>query len=867
MRLFDGRKKDLKDEIESHLRMATADRVARGEEPETARREAMREFGNVPLVADVTRERWGWLRTENLMQDLRYALRTLRRDAGFTTVAVLILALGIGVNVVVFSVVNTLLLRPLPFKDPHQLGWLAGGNGAGGLSVVTYRADAYEAFRDHNRSFERVTGFCPFYSYSSFNLTGHGDPQPVAGVWVLGDFFSTLGVQPILGRDFTADEAVKGRPPMILSYAYWQTQFQGDRSIVGKAIGLDGAPVTVVGVLPPSFDFGAVFAPGMKKDIFRPLHLADVMQVGHVLSLVGRLRLGVTVAQAQAEASVLFPQLRKAANNDQWTDDSNTQITDLQEHVSGKLRRSLTVLWCAVGLILLIVCVNLSNLLLARAAARSKEFAMRTALGAGRLRLIMQLLTESVVLSGLGAVLGLGIAFAAAAALAHQGSLVLPLLSQVSVDARTLIWTLVIALATAMLFGLMPALKVSRTNLQDALKDSGHGTSSGRGQDRMRSILVVSEIALACVLLVGAGLLLRSFLKVLDVDLGFQPSHAAALPVTYGSTISAQRGPVLEELLRREEQLPGVEAAAFADALPLEYSRTWGLYVKGRTYAKEAHQDVFISVVSPGYLRAMGMRLVNGRDFAWTDTPKATPVILINEATARRDWPGEDPVGRVVTGIGQTETTVVGVVADIHESSVEETSNPQVYVPITQNGDVSGAELIVRSKLPLEALAPSVMSTLRAVNPSQAATTFVPLQSIVDRSISPRRFFATLVGMFALLGLVLAALGIYGVISYSVTRQTQEIGIRMALGATRERVQMGVMAKTLRVAAIGVALGTAASFIVAKAISSMLFGTQVNDPATFLGMVAVLTCVALTAGYLPARRASRIDPVVALRSE
>jgi predicted permease len=263
----------------------------------------------------------------------------------------------------------------------------------------------------------------------------------------------------------------------------------------------------------------------------------------------------------------------------------------------------------------------------------------------------------------------------------------------------------------------------------------------------------------------------------------------------------------------------------------------------------------------------MGMRLVEGRDFAWTDTAETTPVILINEATARRDWPGEDPVGRVVTGIGQTETTVVGVVADIHESSVEEPSNPQVYVPITQNGDVSGAELIVRSKLPLEALAPSVMSTLRAVNPSQAATTFLPIQSIVDRSISPRRFFATLVGMFAVLGLLLAALGIYGVISYSVTRQTQEIGIRMALGATRERVQMGVMAKTLRVAIIGVALGTAASFVVAKAISSMLFGTQVNDPATFLGMVVVLTCVALMAGYLPARRASRIDPIVALRSE
>jgi len=867
MSLFDGPKEDLKEELESHLRMATADRVAAGATPEDARRDAMREFGNVPLVADVTRERWGWLRMEILMQDLRYTWRTLKRDRGFAAVAILILALGIGANAVVFSVVNTVLLRPLPFDHSQELAWIAAGGNVGGLSDVTYRTDSYEAFRDHNQSFRAVSGFVPFRS-PDFKLTGYGDPKPVAGIWVMADFLQTLGVEPMLGRNFTAQEALPGSASVaLLTYPYWKTQFHGDQSIVGRSITLDNTPVTVVGVLPPSFDFGSVFAPGTRTDLLRAIHPYDVRNYGHMFSLVGRLKPGVTPAQAQAESSVLFPQMRDALKTQNWINDANTVITGLKEHVSGELRRSLIVLWCAVGMILLIVCVNLSNLLMARAAGRSKEFAMRTALGAGRGRIVRQLLTESLVLSTAGALLGLGLAFAAVMYLAHQGSLALPLLSEVRIDGMSFLWTLAIAMVAAVLFGIVPAVRISGVNLQEALKDSGHGTSAGRKQERMRSTLVVSEIALACVLLVGAGLLLRSFMKVMDVDLGFQPSHTAALPITFTANSDEQRGEVLHEMVRRVGDLPGVEATAFTDALPLDRNRSWGLQAKGRTYPPDWNNDIYVSVVSPGFFRAMGMRIMAGRDFAWTDAPKGTQVILINEATAKRDWPGQDPVGKIAVGVGPGETTVIGVVADVRESSVEKASSPQVYVPATQSNDLADQDLIVRSSLPLDSLAPSVMSTLRSMNPGQPATTFRTLDSVVDHSTSPRRFFAVLVGIFAGLGLLLASLGIYGVISYTVTRQTQEIGVRMALGATRERVQMGVISRTLRMALIGIAVGTAASFVVAKTISTMLFGTQPTDPLTFVGMAALLLGVAFVAGYLPARRAARIDPMVALRSE
>jgi predicted permease len=856
---------DLDEEMAFHLELATEENMRQGMTAEEARRRALIRFGGVMQAKEQHRETRGLPWLDVLAQDLRYAFRTLRRERGFTLVVVAILALGVGANVAVFSVVSTLLLRPLPFRDSQRLVWVAGNGGLGGLSDKSYRVDAFEEFKRDSHSLEEATAFVPYYAMSQTKLVGRGEPKPVAGVWVAGNFFSMLGIQPVLGRLFAPEECVKGsRDVVLLSYSFWQRQFASDPSIVGRSIMLDSDPTTVVGVLPPSFDFGSVFAPGTKMDIFSPAILDGGMRYwGHTLAVIGRLKPGVTVAQAQAETNTFFPQMK--SSHPEWATDADTTITGLKDHISGKLRRSLIALWCAVGMILLIVCVNLSNLLLSRTAARSKEFAMRRALGAGRGRLVRQLLTESAILSGAGTLLGLGLAFAVTSWLAHQGSIALPLLSSVHVDRAALLWTLAIGMFTAVLFGVAPAFRISSESLQDSLKDAGHGMSDSRRHERMRAALVISEVALSCVLLVGAGLLLRSFLRLLDVDPGFQPEHAAAISVDINDGGDAvRRGVVAQEMLRQVRALPGVEEAGMSDMLPLGRNRSWDLSAKGRTYAKGTNHDAFVYIVTPGYFGAMGMHLLKGRDISWQDKADSEHVIVINEAAARRDWPGENPIDRLAQGIGYGDTHVIGVVADVHETSMEDAANPEVFVPITQ-GRPDGAELVVRTKLAPDSLASSVMGTLRAMNPGQPATEFQPVQQLVDHAVSPRRFFVLLVGIFAALGLVLASLGIYGVISYSVAQRTREIGIRMALGATRARVRFDVVARALQLVLFGIGVGTLASLLVARMIASLLFGTSPDDLTTYAGMALLLGAVALLAGYLPARRASRIDPIVALR--
>jgi predicted permease len=636
---------------------------------------------------------------------------------------------------------------------------------------------------------------------------------------------------------------------------------------VGQAINLNGTPVTVIGVLPDNFDFGSIFSPGYKVDVYGPVIYDDIRDAGNTMALVGRLNPGVSLAQAQAEADLIFPSLIQNLKHPEYAADYTGNLLGLKDYVSGKLRRSLIVLWCAVGLILLIVCVNLSNLLLARGAARSKEFAMRTALGAGRGRLVRQLLTESLILSLAGAVFGLVIAFAVTAYLAHQGSIALPLLSSVGVDGAVLAWTLLVAVGAAVLFGLAPGLRMSRGNLQEALKDSGHGTSGGRKHEVVRTVLIISEIALACVLLVGAGLLLRSFLRVLDVDLGFEPSRAASISLDYDDGRDAvKRSAIWQDVLRRVEAIPGVETAGIADNLPMSRNRSFDIKVKGTNPRKGEVEDTFLYVVSPGYLNAIGMHLVRGRDFRWDDNDKKVGAVIINETVARRLWPGQDPVGRIADVSGM-DARVIGVVADVHESSVEGNPGWQMYwSAVSPNFAPDGAQLVVRTKLPPETLAASVMSTLRQINPAQPATEFRPIQRLVDHAVSPRRFFVLLVGIFAGLGLILASLGIYGVISYSVTQRTQEIGIRMALGASQGRVQLAVIGKTLLLALIGIFAGTVASLAIADLIASLLYGTKATDGATFLSMILLLLSVALLAGYIPARRASRIHPMIALRN-
>ena len=879
---------DVKDELGFHLEAKTEDLMRQGWAPDAARKEAERQFGDLRAVQRMgqrigqkaeRRRRLGDYWTD-LLHDVRYTFRTLSRDPSFAAVSLLILALAIGANVTVFSVVNALLLRPLPFPNANELVWIAPRPSTCGWSCATYSADAYEEFRDQSRVYQDVTGYEAFTTPENFRLTGRGEPVPVTGIEVIGNFFQVLGVRPVMGRLFTREESraatvvgeSTGGAVALLAYAYWRRQFHSDPTIVGKALELSGTPVTVVGVLPESFDYGAVFSPGAKADLFVPLSLEKERMWGNIVTLIGRLKPGVTTAQALDDANRVAPDMYFNVKYPQSRGRYKGDLVPmpLKDYVTGKLRRSLIALWFAVGTILLIAGVNLSNLLLARAAARAKEFAVRGALGAGRGRIVRQLLMESLLLSGAGALLGLGLAFAVIRWLAHQGSLALPLLNSLRIDRQAVEWTVFVAVLIAMIVGLLPGLRMASGNLQEVLKDSGAGAGLGRKHENVRAALVVSEIALACVLLVSAGLLLRSFVKVLDVDLGFQPEHAASMNVEYDDSAPTpeasviKRAAIFQQVVARVGAIPGVQAAGISDYLPLGPNRSWDTPVpKGKVFAPGELPEPLVYVITPGFLRAMGIGL-QGRDFTWADDRNSERVIIINASMARRFWPGEDSVGKILMR-GDEQDRVIGVVDDVHEESVESSLGAQVYYPCTQAGP-SRAQLVVRSSLPAAVLAPSVLRALRELNPNQSASEFRPIRTIVDHAVSPRRFFMLLVAVFAGLGLVLATLGIYGVISYSVTRQRSEIGVRMALGATAGRVQRQVLGNTLRLTLVGIALGTLIAILVAKAIASLLFATSPWDFPSYLGMALALLLVALASGYVPARRASSINPMEALRN-
>ncbi len=874
---------DLDAEMAAHLDMAIEENLERGLPPDEARRQALARFGGITQAREHHREARGLMSIDILLQDLRYTFRTLFRDPGFTIVAVLILALGIGANVAVFSVVNTLLLRPLPFYNADQLVWIAPPPQKCGLSCATYSTDAYDQFRTLTRSYQDVTGYFAFSSADNLSLKiGNNPPITATSIDVIHNFFGVLGVQPAMGRAFTADDARNNAAPVILlSNAWWRRQFNADPNIIGKAYDINGHQTTVIGVLPASFDFGAVFAPGTRVDAITPLNLyGPPRDWGNIITMLGRLKPGVTLPQAVSEAAAVAPKLCWNFKQPQTCGDYKDSVVPvpLKSYVSGRLHRSLIVLWAAVGMILLIACVNLSNLLLARAAARSKEFAMRGALGASRGRIVRQLLTESFVLSAAGAIGGLLLAFVLVSWLAHQGAIALPLLSTLRIDTAALLWTVLIAAFAALLFGLVPGLRMASGNLQETLKDSGSGSGLSRKHERTRSILVVSEVALACMLLVGAGLLLRSFVNVLNVDLGFQPERAASIKVDYDdggnaphakeADVIARRTAIFQQILARIQAIPGVEATGFADYLPLGQNRAWGTpWPKGFKHPDNAPAGPLVYVISPGFLRAMGTNL-RGRDFTWDDGLKSTHVVVISAAYDRyvsgfAHWPSA--IGHTLTnGAGQDEL-VIGVADDVHEENVDGEIGWQIYYPVTQEYP-NGAQLVIRSKIPPEALGGIVLRTLREMNPKQPAAEFKPIRLLVNHAVSGRQFFMLLVASFAALGMLLAALGIYGVISYSVTRQTQEIGIRMALGASAAHVRRRILLSTLRLAFTGVLIGAVASLITAKFIATLLFGTSPWDAVTYIAMAVALLAVAAFSGYLPALRASRINPMTALRA-
>jgi predicted permease len=804
---------------------------------------------------------------DTLLRDLRYTLRTLRRDLAFTTFVILIAGLGIGASSTVFSVVNALLLRPLPFSQPDRLMWIANGAGRG-LSQQTTQVGHMLDLRERARSFSAIAGYFAFYGVGDNLLSGTGEPERLSGVPVSVNFFDVLGVRPHLGRSFTDDEGRwQGPKTVMLSDGLWRRRFASDPAIVGASLTIDDQPHTVVGVLPASFDFASVFAPGRHFDLYFPFPLTpETNRWGNTMAMIGRLQPGVTAEQAQAEVSTIAAQL---VGEFPERNSFGGRVTPLADHVSGNVRLVVWVLAGAVGMVMLIVCANLSNLLLARMAARQKELAIRSALGAGRRRLVSQMLTESVVLALGGAIVGIALALVGTRALTSLDAISIPLLRNVQTDVTALGFTVGMAVLAGLIFGLAPAFQARSAALPEALKDATRGSTEGHQRRLVRNALVVSEIAFACVLLVGAGLLVRSLVHVLDVDMGFQPARAMTVRVDPDSryTTAAQYDAYVDDVLRRVREIPGVEAAGITDKLPLGSNRTWGVRAKGVTYERGQTPSVFVRVVSDGYPAALGISLEAGRDILPTDTRTNEPVVVINETMAGAMFPGQDPIGKVLLNLCGADRRIVGVVGDVRHLALEQTAGNEMYIPVRQCLDISSYDLVVRSSLPVGALAGVVREALKPIAPNLAGNTFRSLEEIVDRSVSPRRFTVLLLGAFAVFALVLASLGIYALISYSVNQRRQEIGIRMALGATRGDVQRQIVGGTLLLTGIGVALGVAASWLLARGIEGLLFEVSASDPQTFVAMLLVLTTVATLAGYVPARRASGIDPMAALRSE
>jgi predicted permease len=866
-------------DADEELRAFLAERVdylvARGVAPDEAVKEAGRRLGGsvedaMASLHNSAMERERHMRARELLsdlgQDLRYAVRTLRREHGFAIFAIAIIALGIAASTTVFSVASALLLRPLPFADPERLVWIQNGNEPG-LSAQTAQVNPYRSLAKANHSFSGIAGYMAFYGVGDITLSSASDAIRVSAVPVSQNFFQLLGVRPLIGRDFSAEESAwNGPKAALISYSLWQRRFAADPGIVGRPITLDGASTMVVGVLPSSFDFGSIFAPGARIDLFTPFPLtAETNRWGNTLAVIGRLKPDVPLASAAAELKALTPRIASENPN---INSFTPLASPLRDHVSGRARSGLFVLAFAVAVVMLIVCANLSNLLLARATTRQKEMAIRVALGAGRRRLLRQMLTESVALSALGAMIGLILAAIGTRAIAHMDSVSLPLLGTVAMDWRAVAFTIMLALVTGLAFGLAPAIQISEGAVYDTLKTSGRSAMVGKHGQWMRRSLVVSEMALACVLLVGCGLLMRSFVNVLDVDLGFRPEHVVALrvePQSGGKSFKSSKDFVayIDEVLRLVRNVPGVRSATIADGLPLGSNRSWGISKGGAEYVKGKWEDAFIRVAADGFVETMGMRIQAGRDISPQDMESSEKVVVINETAAKKFWPGGDPLGKLIRVDG--DRRVVGIVGDVRHLSLEGGAGNEVYLPLRQEFDYSSLTLIVRTNIEPTALAKSLRLVLTPIAPNLATNEVRTLGDIVDRAISPRRFFTALLGGFSAFALCLALLGIYSVISYTVTHRTQEIGVRIALGATARQVQTQIIGETIRLAGMGVLLGTIGAWLAGRTLGGFLFGVTAGDPVTYITMVAVLSTVAILSGYLPARRAARIDPIVALR--
>ncbi len=809
-------------------------------------------------------------------QDTRYAVRAIRRDPGFFVFATLIIGLGVGASTAVFSVVSPLLLLPLPMEEPHRLVLVENEAGQG-LSGVTSRTSNLRDFRERARTFEAMAGFNAFSGQGSYNMVGTGAPERLAGFEITDDFLDVLGIAPALGRDFTpeegsflgyhADGAARGGPnAVMLTHGFWVRRFGADPSVVGSSLRLNDHPHEVVGVLPPSFDFSSVFAPAQPVDILLPWPITDETDAwGNTTTIVGRLRDGVAVEAAQAELESILRTLEEE-QPDRWG--LGARVSPLQARIAQPYRPGMLLLVAAAGLLMLIVCVNLSNMLLARSPRRSREMAIRRTMGATRGRLVRQLLLESTLVALSGSVVGLGVAWAAVRHVAGTTGLDVPLLGSVGVDGPALAFSILVALLTGLAVGAAPAIRVGDGDEAEALSGSSRGSTAGPAGRRVRELLVVTEVAMACVLLVMGGLVLRSFQSVMRVDPGFDAEGLVAWELGTSREFDSLEGLMAyyDEIVASVEAVPGVSSVGLVDALPMGRNRTWGSRVVGKEYADDEGESFFPHIVDHRYISAMKIPLVKGRLFTADDIAGSAPVAIVNETAARTMFPGglDAAIGQKIAM--RSEIEVVGIVADVKHRALELVPDNEVYLPMAQIPDFGTLDLVVRSELPPSVLAASVGTAVSTVDPELPTEDYRTMASVVERAVSSRRLTLQLLVAFAGSALMLAALGIYAVLSYSVTERTKEIGIRKALGESAVEIRRGLVVRTVGLALAGIVLGGLTALAGGRTLETLLFGVEPTDPVTFGAMIAIVLGVAFLSALVPAIKASRTDSATALRS-
>ena len=797
-----------------------------------------------------------------LIQDVRFAMRQVRKSPGFTLVAVLTLALGIGANTAIFSVVEGVLLRPLPYHNSDQLVRVWSTSNRSSKDVSSY--PDFKDWADQNHSFQQMAA----YRGQSFNLTGGDHPERIRGLMITSKFFELLDVKPIVGRAFTSDEHELGRDHVVLlSSALWQSHFAGDPGVLGRSLKLDDESYTVIGVLPSSFDFPP---DETKGGVVLPLP-PDMRRTHGFLYVFGRLKPDATLLSAQADLDTLVRRLAGQYKEDKG---QGISVQSLQASFVSDYRPALMILLGAVGLVLLITCANVANLFLGRASSRQREVAVRASLGAGRLRLMRQFLTESLLVGLAGGTVGL--------LFANWGvSMLVRLLTQsfsihgtdaIATNFEVLAFAALVSIMTGLISGLLPALFASKVNLSEGLKEGSRSVGSGRAHKRFRGAMVVSEVALALVLLSCAGLLIRSLMLLTRVDSGVQTENVMAIDLSLTSakySHTATRAALFSQILQRVGQMPGVESAAVVADVPLTQNEdSLGFSIEGVPDPTERKLSVRFNIVGPGYFTTLGIPLTQGRDFADTDADGTPMVIVVNQAMARRFWPNQNPIGRRITTDNKTWYSIVGVAGDVRQMGLRADSEPEVYMSYLQDPfQWPYLSLLVRASSNPVKLFPSIEQAVWSVDKDQPLSNPITLDHVRSHSIAEPRIAALLLGLFAGAALLLAAVGLYGVVSYWVAERTHEIGVRMALGARSFDVFLDVVGRGLLLALLGTALGLAGSLAVTRVLASFLFSVRSTDPLTFAAVALLLMCVALVASYFPARRAAKVDPMVALRYE